>query len=164
MYNLAKFEQRFGTRIDIRVAKAEDSQNIFDSQNKAFPTDPTNLSIDKIHDFTDQKEHTFIVGFFDDEFAGYVATHSKKYYPWVNGNSLVVADAYAGRGIGAFLLREAIFSSQKLVMRIFVEKNNYRAIRLYKKFGFLCIQCIPRHYENGDDALVMIKWTFLVNK
>ena len=164
MYNLAKFEQRFGNKIDIRPANIEDSQNIFDSQNKAFPADPTNLSIDKIRDFIGQKEHTIIVGFFDAEFAGYVATHSKKYYPWVNGNSLVVADEYAGRSMGAFLLREVIFSSQKLVMRIFVEKSNHRAIRLYKKFGFVCIQRISHHYENGDDALVMIKWTFLVNK
>ncbi|MBL1422228.1 MAG: GNAT family N-acetyltransferase [Alphaproteobacteria bacterium] len=163
MYQLGRFEERFGSRINIRVANVDDSEDIFASQNIAFPADPTNLTVGEIRDFIGHEEHTFIVGFFEDKFAGYVATHSKKYYPWTNGNSLVVADEYAGKGIGAFLLRDAIISCRKLVIRIFVEKNNFRAIRLYKKFGFFCVQKIPRHYENGDDALVMLKWTFHVN-
>lgn len=164
MYNLEKFEKKFGNKIDIRIANLGDAENIFEGQNKAFPFDPTNLNVDEIRDFICNDEHTIIVGFFDGVFAGYVATHSKKYYPWMNGNSLVVADVYAGKGMGAFLLREAIISCRKLVIRIFVEKNNSRAICLYEKFGFFCIQKITRHYENGDDALVMVKWAFHVSR
>lgn len=164
MYDLARFEEKFGSKIDIRLANVADSENIFKGQNIAFPSDPTNLSVKEIRNFIGAKEHTLIVGFFENAFAGYVATHSKKYCPWTNGNSLVVVDEYAGKGMGAFLLREAIISCRKLVIRIYVEKNNLRAIRLYKKFGFFCVQKIPQHYENGDDALVMVKWAFRVNK
>lgn len=159
MYNLVRFEEKFGDKINIRIAEVGDSERIYERQITAFPADPTNLSAEEIRAYIRNDEHTFIVGFFDGKFAGYVATHSRKFRPWMNGNSLVVANEFAGMGMGAFLLREAIISCRKFMIRIFVEKNNFRAIRLYKKFGFFCIQQKSKHYENGDDALVMVRWT-----
>lgn len=164
MYNLGRFEEKYGNKIEIRPANINDCEKILEWQNKAFPDDPSNLGLADIRNFIGNEEHAFIVGWFEDEFAGYVATQSKKFRPWMNGNSLVVVDQHAGKGMGAFLLRAAIVSCKKNIIRIFVEKNNFRAIRLYKKFGFFCIQRISQHYENGDDALVMVKWTFHTSK
>lgn len=160
MYNLSRFEKKYGDKIEVRRAIVADAQSIMEAQYIAFPNDPTNQSVEEIQNHIEDEQHGIFTGFFDGEFAGYAATHSKRFRPWTNGNSLVVIDKHASKGIGAFLLREAIVTCPKLAIRIFVEKKNGRAIRLYKKFGFFRIQQIANHYENGDDAFVMVKLTF----
>lgn len=160
MYDLSRFDKKFGKYIEIRPAISTDIDNIYQAQNIAFRDDPTNMTCEEIEHALGNKNSSILVGFFKEDFAGYVMMHNKKYRPWENGNGLVVLDLYAGKCIAAYLMRDAISNCKKPFLRLFVEKGNAGAIRIYEKFGFINIWTHKNHYENGNDALVMIKPVF----
>lgn len=159
MYDLSKYDERFGKYISISTATSADASQMFDAQIGAFPDDPANLSLEEINDAIDDSDYKFFVATYKGEFAGYFALHSKRLRPWINGNSLVVLDEYAGRAVGAYLMREGMLSTKRLFMRIFVEKMNKKALKLYDRLGFFKIGHRDNHYENGDDAVVMCIYT-----
>lgn len=65
-----------------------------------------------------------------------------------------------GDGLGAALLARAlaVLDSRGVgAVKLEVRESNEPARRLYRRFGFETLRRIPRYYEDGEDAVVMIR-------
>jgi ribosomal-protein-alanine N-acetyltransferase len=65
-----------------------------------------------------------------------------------------------GEGIGSTLIRRAlsVLGARNVgSVKLEVRDDNVRAQSLYRDFGFEHQRTVTTYYENGDDALVMIK-------
>lgn len=64
-----------------------------------------------------------------------------------------------GRGIGATLLERAInvlAVNDARTVKLEVRESNHPAISLYKRYGFEYLRTIPRYYDDGENAYVMV--------
>jgi len=74
--------------------------------------------------------------------------------------NIAVDPAARNRGIGAALLARALdFARERGVKMVFLEvrRGNREAQSLYRRFGFREMGVRPRYYEDGEDALVMLR-------
>ena len=64
-----------------------------------------------------------------------------------------------GNGIGSQLLDEVVkdaYAKKIRTMTLEVRRSNEKAIKLYKKFGFVYSHVKEGYYDDGEDALYMI--------
>lgn len=144
--------------VEIRDAVHADIEKLLNAQNITFPDDPSNFLQ---HDFElalKDRRYSIIVAEYKGEFAGYTISHDKQFRPWTSANNLIVLKEYFGNSIGSRLLNELIARSNRPYCRLFVEKKNRKAISLYKKYGFFKMGSRKDHYEDGDDALIMLMY------
>ncbi|ABU81760.1 ribosomal protein S18-alanine N-acetyltransferase [Ignicoccus hospitalis] len=74
--------------------------------------------------------------------------------------NFAVDPQYRGLGIGSALLESLEKLAKKKGLKsiyLEVEEDNYRAMRLYKKMGFVEVGRIRKYYPWGKDAIVMVK-------
>ncbi len=84
---------------------------------------------------------------------------------WVTFDSATIAQIavipeYRKQGIASIMMQEIIddcYAKRVRNLTLEVRKNNAKAQRLYEKFGFKAILLKPHYYDNGDDAIYMIK-------
>lgn len=144
---------------ELRDAVFEDIPDMLHAQFTTFPNDPTNLDEESFRKAMSDGAHRLLVASYDSVFAGYAIVSNRPYRPWSSLDNLIVLPNFAGKGVGRCLLNEVMkpFRRRKL-LRLFVERNNHRAVRMYKRNGFLHLQTRRNNYENNDDALVMYKY------
>lgn len=80
---------------------------------------------------------------------------------------IVILDSYRNKGLGTYLLNETIKilkeyedkddHTKLLFLTLEVRKSNLSAISLYHKVGFKEITIKPSYYEDGEDAIYMVK-------
>jgi ribosomal-protein-alanine N-acetyltransferase len=73
---------------------------------------------------------------------------------------IAVKDEYSRQGIGSKLLTYVIdecLKNKGESITLEVRNGNYKAISFYKKHGFREISVRKSYYQDGEDALVMIK-------
>lgn len=73
---------------------------------------------------------------------------------------LAVANDRRGEGIGATLLERALLlldSEEVARVKLEVRETNDAALSLYREYEFEHHHTVPRYYENGEDALVMVR-------
>lgn len=73
---------------------------------------------------------------------------------------IAVAPEARGEGIGKRLLERALAVLQAQDtqrVKLEVRATNDRALGLYRDFGFTNVRTVPRYYENGEDALVLVR-------
>lgn len=80
---------------------------------------------------------------------------------------IVILDSYRNKGLGTCLLSETIKMLKEyedkddhtklLFLTLEVRKSNLSAISLYRKVGFKEITIKPSYYEDGEDAIYMVK-------
>lgn len=74
--------------------------------------------------------------------------------------SVAVDPAWRGQGIACALMRGTL---RRLRLRhvsrvtLAVRPSNWRALELYAKFGFAKLRKLRRYYEDGEDALELLK-------
>jgi len=93
----------------------------------------------KYHSLNDQK---MVIGFAYLSIRCYGSFRSAGY-------QIVVRDDYQNKGVGTILTSHIIHTAKKFrinVIRLSVLTENTRAIKLYKKFGFV----IESHHERAD--------------
>lgn len=142
-------------KIDILKANINDINDIIEAQTSAFPDDPYNLSKLDFEIAVNSPNQKIWIAKYDKQFAGYIALNDKPFRPWTGLDNLIVIEPYWGKKIGRQLLLHAIKNSTRRYIRLFVEKNNKLAVKLYKSEGFWHIYSKANHYENNDSALVM---------
>ena len=84
---------------------------------------------------------------------------------WITFDSATVAQIgikkeYRGRHLSHLLMQEMIddcFAKKVISITLEVRTSNLKAISLYGKHGFKRIVIKPHYYENGEDALYMVR-------
>ncbi len=65
-----------------------------------------------------------------------------------------------GDGVGSALLRRSIAvlaARGSDTIKLEVRRSNDGAKRLYRSFGFEPLRRVPGYYEDGEDAIIMIR-------
>ena len=84
---------------------------------------------------------------------------------WVTFDSATIAQIavrpeYRRQGIASIMMQEICddcYAKRVSNITLEVRKNNAKAQHLYKKYGFEEVLIKPHYYDNGDDAIYMIK-------
>ena len=73
---------------------------------------------------------------------------------------IAVAPGHRGRGVGTTLLERAlgvVAAEGPDRVKLEVRASNDVAIHLYERHGFEVRRTVPRYYDDGEDALVMVR-------
>ena len=73
---------------------------------------------------------------------------------------IAVDPLYQKQGLGSLLMEEIVkecYAKKVRTITLEVRKNNEKAVKLYKKFGFKTVVTKEKYYSNGDDALYMVR-------
>ena len=84
---------------------------------------------------------------------------------WITFDSATIAQiaikkAYQGRHLAHLLMKEMIddcFAKKVINITLEVRINNVKAINLYSQYGFKKIVIKPHYYDNGEDAIYMVR-------
>ena len=139
----------------LREMTIEDIEDVIEGEIKAFGT---SLGYDLIYtDLTFNPYAHYMVLEIDKMVKGYIGL-------WINDNSEIinfyVDSEYRGLGFGEMMLDFAIRLcelSKVNNLTLEVRESNEVARNLYKKHGFTFSHKRERYYDNGEDALVLIK-------
>lgn len=96
----------------------------------------------------------------DQQVVGYVLTvrHTTRRLAW--HYSLAVLPEYRGQGIAkALLLKAETYFPDKEGFKLEVNTKNRRAKKLYEQLGYRPRTLKPGYYEDGSDAIEMVKLT-----
>ncbi|UPW02216.1 ribosomal protein S18-alanine N-acetyltransferase [Halorussus gelatinilyticus] len=72
---------------------------------------------------------------------------------------IAVHPEYRGEGIGGGLLERALTvlgTRGAQSVKLEVRASNDRAVGLYREFGFEYLRTVPRYYDDGEDALILV--------
>ncbi|WP_121822025.1 GNAT family N-acetyltransferase [Halostella salina] len=73
---------------------------------------------------------------------------------------LAVHPERRGGGVGESLLATALgtlSAHDAATVKLEVRESNEAARSLYEKFGFQPLRRVPRYYDNGEDALILVR-------
>ena len=73
---------------------------------------------------------------------------------------IAIAKAYQGQHLADLLMKEMIddcFAKKVISITLEVRKSNQKAINLYSKHGFKQIVTKPHYYDDGEDAIYMVR-------
>ena len=84
---------------------------------------------------------------------------------WITFDSATIAQIgikkkYQGQHLANLLMEEMIndcYAKKVMNITLEVRTSNLKAINLYKKYGFKGIVIKPHYYDNGEDALYMVR-------
>jgi ribosomal-protein-alanine N-acetyltransferase len=62
-----------------------------------------------------------------------------------------------GEGVGSTLVESALHVVDASAVKLEVRESNETARRLYRRFGFEPSRRVPRYYDGGEDAIVMVR-------
>jgi ribosomal-protein-alanine N-acetyltransferase len=107
-------------------------------------------------------EAGFLVADGDGEVLGYVVADAMPNHgrPLGHIKDIAVRPDRQGEGIGATLLERALgvmYEVNASRVKLEVRASNGAALRLYRGFGFTHHHTVPRYYQDGEDALVLVK-------
>ena len=107
-------------------------------------------------------EPGFLVASDDGKVTGYVVADCIPNHGRSLGHvkDLAVHEKRRGEGIGRKLLARAIstLATRNVTsIKLEVREGNDAALSLYRDFGFEVLRRVPRYYDDGEDALVMVR-------
>lgn len=110
------------------------------------------------NDFLGNDFSYYLLGEKDDRIVGYIALMNIA--GEIHINNIAVDEAYRRQGIGEDLLKAGIdyYSREKLIgYTLEVREDNYPAIGLYEKLGFIGVGYRKNYYKHNKSALIMWK-------
>ena len=140
----------------VRTAVTADLLAIFRIEKASFPQPWPFAAFERYVD-----EPGFLVAELGPGIAGYVVADAVPNHgrPLGHIKDIAVHPDHRGEGIGSLLLERAIgvLAAQGIdSVKLEVRESNDTARSLYETFGFEHARTIPRYYDNGEDALVML--------
>lgn len=97
----------------------------------------------------------------DGSVAGYVVADTVPNHgqPLGHIKDIAVHPDQRGHGLGSTLLERALLvmaTADASSVKLEVRETNETAIRLYRRHGFVHRRSVPRYYEDGESALIMV--------
>lgn len=97
----------------------------------------------------------------DGPVAGYVVADTVPNHgqPLGHIKDIAVHPDQRGHGLGSTLLEQALLvmaTADASSVKLEVRETNDTAIRLYRRHGFVHRRSVPRYYEDGESALIMV--------
>ncbi|MEY7852220.1 ribosomal protein S18-alanine N-acetyltransferase [Natrarchaeobius sp. A-rgal3] len=143
--------------VSIRPAERADLLAVTHIENASF-TQP--WPYDAFERFLD--EPGFLIAEHEGDVAGYVVADVSRNFGRRLGHvkDIAVHPERRGIGVGSALLTRilAVLTAQGArTVKLEVRRSNDGAKRLYRRFGFEPLRRVPGYYEDGEDALVMIR-------
>ena len=107
-------------------------------------------------------EAGFLVAVDDDEVLGYVVADTVPNHgtPLGHVKDIAVRPDARGQGLGSLLLERALAvmaSVDAASVKLEVRESNDPAIELYQRHGFVHRRTVPRYYDDGEAALIMVR-------
>jgi ribosomal-protein-alanine N-acetyltransferase len=147
-------------KIRVRHAQMTDIRDIVTIEQEAFP-DPWSEEtfVESLAIFPS----TFFIAENGQMVAGFVASGMEDTGEELYGHimNIAVAHSYRRRGIGRMLVRriEHQFLLQGASgIQLEVRQSNIRAQQFYRELGYEQVIIIAGYYNDGEDAIVMMKW------
>lgn len=142
-------------RYNIRPMEIDDINQVIIGETKAFGN---TLGFDMLYsELTINPYANYFILEINRKVKGYIGV-------WINENAeiinLYVDEKYQGMGFGTMLVEFVIqlcLMSQVSILSLEVRKSNVKAKNLYTKFGFEFSHYRVNYYQDGEDAIVMIK-------
>lgn len=142
-------------RYNIRPMEIDDINQVIIGETKVFGN---SLGFDMLYsELTLNPYANYFVLEINRKIKGYVGV-------WINENAevinLYVDEKYQGMGFGKMLVEFIIQlceMSQVEMLSLEARKSNIKAQNLYKKYDFMFSHYRVNYYEDGEDAIVMIK-------
>lgn len=144
--------------ISIRTAERADLLAIVRIESESFPQPWPYTAFDRF-----LGEDGFLVATTDDEtIIGYVVADVTPNFGRDIGHvkDIAVHPAYRGKGVGSALLNRALSilaSNGARSVKLEVRESNEDAQRLYERFGFDRLRRVSEYYDDGEDAIVMVR-------
>lgn len=139
----------------IRIAMPEDLDEIFAIESSVEDSWSYELVS---QDLLENKYSEYIVGTMDEKLVGFISIMNIA--GEVHVNNIAVDENYRNKGIGKKLLTYAMeyYPRNKIMgFTLEVREDNYPAIALYKKMGFISVGMRKGYYKNNKDAFIMWK-------
>jgi len=144
------------TGIDVRPAKRADLLEVYRIETDSF-TQPW--------PFSAFEQYLGRPGFFiatGESVVGYIVADivSNQGVPLGHIKDVAVRERARGEGVGRLLLRRAISmleAEQVHAIKLEVRESNERAINLYRSHGFEHRRTIEGYYDDGEDALLLVR-------
>ncbi|MFA5543068.1 MAG: ribosomal protein S18-alanine N-acetyltransferase [Bacilli bacterium] len=142
-------------RFKIRPMEIDDINHVVIGETKVFGN---SLGFDMLYsELTLNPYANYFVLEINRKVKGYIGV-------WINENAevinLYVDEKYQGMGFGKMLVEFAVQLCQMSnveILSLEVRKSNVKAQSLYYKFGFEFSHYRNNYYEDGEDAIVMLK-------
>jgi ribosomal protein S18 acetylase RimI-like enzyme len=144
--------------VDIQLAGAKHIKTISQLHREFFPHDPNFPRAQNIAKMVSSQSALFMVGFIERDFAGYGLIRNWPFRPWTSGDALAVMPDYRRHGVASAILDFALQKAARPMFRLFVRADNAMAIKLYRSRQFIVVGRRREHYEDGEDALIMMRW------
>ncbi|MWV41700.1 ribosomal protein S18-alanine N-acetyltransferase [Natrialba sp. INN-245] len=143
--------------VSIRPAERADLLAVVHIENASF-SQP--WPYDAFEGFLD--ESGFLIAEHDGDVVGYVVADVSRNFGRQLGHvkDVAVHPERRGFGVGSALLTRvlAVLVAQGAdTVKLEVRQSNDGAKRLYRNFGFEPLRRVPGYYEDGEDAIVMIR-------
>ncbi|ASS37759.1 ribosomal protein S18-alanine N-acetyltransferase [Mogibacterium pumilum] len=148
-------ENKLKPEVNIRLAEAEDLENIYDLDVATFTMPWSEESLR--YDILENDNAFVIVAEYEGEFAGYADIWA--ILDEADFNSIAVSTDFRRKGIGEAIVLamiEMLEGNGVALINLEVRVSNVPAISLYKKYGFKECGVRPKYYlDNDEDALIM---------
>ena len=131
--------------------------NVFNTLEDSFKDVFSNRNIKQ--EFVDNPFTIYFILFINDEIIGFL--NINKLYEKIDIVNINILEKYQQRGYSKLLMDELIkYKNNNNIENITLEvnKNNYKAINLYKKYGFIEVGIRKAYYNGVDGILMERKW------
>lgn len=144
--------------IEIRKARAGDLDSLIALESAMFATD--RVSRRSFRRFLSGRSAILLVAMQDGAVGGYALVLLRRGSPLARLYSIAVDPDARGRGIAAALMtacERAAAKRRAAAMRLEVQVDNARALKLYDRLGYRVFGRYEAYYDDGGDALRMEK-------
>ena len=146
------------SQIVVRMGTLADKAIIGGFLDAMFPHDPNRLTDAEFSSLATGGPLTVLVADIESDVCGFIVLRDRGARPWTSIDFIGVAPHAVRKGVGKALMYAAITQAPRPILRLFVHASNAAARALYATMGFRHTSTKPSHYQNGEDAIVMMRW------
>ena len=141
----------------IRSGTPSDFKFIIDLQSKFFANDPTLPTNDEIIQMLDVSHPYLLIAEADGKPVGYLLLRDRRFRPWTSIAFIAIVSEQSGNRLGTDLVTEGVCRVRRPFVRLLVRNSNIAALRMYERCGFYRTGKRISNYENGEDALILMR-------